>query len=66
MGLENLKSIFSDTEKFNQTDLTNQSSDLGCINQTNKNKSRKKRQELSKSASRGLNKNNVTVRITFD
>ena len=35
-------------------------------NQTNKNKSRKKRQELSKSASRGLNKNNVTVRITFD
>lgn len=26
----------------------------------------KKRQELSKSASRGLNKNNVTVRITFD
>ena len=30
------------------------------------NKIRKKRQELSKSASRGLNKNNVTVRITFD
>jgi len=30
------------------------------------NKSRKKRQELSKSASRGLNKNNVTVKITFD
>ena len=30
------------------------------------NKTRKKRQELSKSASRGLNKNNVTVRITFD
>ncbi len=29
-------------------------------------KTRKKRQELSKSASRGLNKNNVTVRITFD
>ena len=30
------------------------------------NKTRKKRQELSKSASRGLNKNNVTVKITFD
>ena len=35
-------------------------------NKNNKNKARKKRQELSKSASRGLNKNNVTVRITFD
>ena len=34
--------------------------------QINKNKTRKKRQELSKSASRGLNKNNVTVKITFD
>ena len=32
----------------------------------NNNKTRKKRQELSKSASRGLNKNNVTVKITFD
>jgi len=35
-------------------------------NKPNINKARKKRQELSKSASRGLNKNNVTVKITFD
>ena len=35
-------------------------------NNKSKNKARKKRQELSKSASRGLNKNNVTVKITFD
>tara|TARA_B100001094_G_scaffold332055_1_gene402564 strand:- start:3594 stop:4175 length:582 start_codon:yes stop_codon:yes gene_type:complete len=35
-------------------------------NKSNQNKTRKKRQELSKSASRGLNKNNVTVKISFD
>tara|TARA_Y100001980_G_C14555052_1_gene342811 strand:+ start:5162 stop:5743 length:582 start_codon:yes stop_codon:yes gene_type:complete len=35
-------------------------------NTNSQSKARKKRQELSKSASRGLNKNNVTVKITFD
>ena len=35
-------------------------------NQNSQNKTRKKRQELSKSASRGLNKNNLTVKISFD
>ena len=57
--LEYIKNNYDEIEDDMNTSIKKPNNKL-------KNKTRKKRQELSKSASRGLNKNNVTVKITFD